>query len=466
MTRRFLICVLLLLLSACSAGRQSPPVSTASTTTAVALAENTPTVETMPEVPQAVPTKPAPTPAASDTSSGIGNPSPTPVVRGRSTVLDAIALRAAKLRELRIKSPVQGTYLARKQFQDRQIELLGKEYPPAELRAEERVLKAFGLIPQSTDLRKLYLELHTQQVAGFYDMETDEVYVLNTGKRLNAHGEITYAHEVVHALQDQHFDLQALIEPIEDKNDDAMLAFSALVEGDATVLQSIYLVSKPEIMSRVAKDIKKEQRGLRQVKNLPPLIVQTASFPYAAGQNFVMSLRQGGRWDGVNAAYNDPPTSTEQILHPEKYAAREEPATVRLPDLASTLGPGWKKLTENTFGELQTRVLLEGQGKARQALAAAAGWNGDRFALWVHGDQEVVAWQTVWDSETDAGEFAAAMREYDETRFNSLYMEQQGVLTLVDDGRVVLTKQEAQRVSYVLAPTREVATKVLNALIK
>lgn len=199
---------------------------------------------------------------------------------------------ASRLRGLAIKSPIHSTYLDREQFQGRLMELLRREYPPGEVQADERLLKAFGLIPEETDLRELYMRLYTERAAGFYDPKTQAVYVLNTGEELNAHTEITYAHEVIHALQDQHYDLEALIKPFEDKNDDAALAISALTEGDATVLQGVYLVSKPELMGRIGKAIQDEQSRTRPVKNIPPILLHTASFPYSYGQNFVMSLRQ------------------------------------------------------------------------------------------------------------------------------------------------------------------------------
>lgn len=471
-----LVLVTALLFSACSAGRgDSGPASNPTPTTQAAQGSTpaatptsgatraaiTPTGDPAQDATATVPVPGPSQPHATETSG------PAPANTGDNAQFDAIAGAASRLRKLSIESDIREDYLTRDQLRSRLVRNLNKDYPAEEARTDERVLKAFGLIPENTDLRKLLLDVYTEQIAGFYDTDTNQMYVISTGKKLNALGEITYAHEVTHALQDQHFDLDRLTKRFEDKNDDGSLAVTSLVEGDATLLQSQYLISKPELIGKLGQALRDEQLSTQQLDNAPPLISETLTFPYEAGQNFVTTLYQQGSWRAVDSAYSDPPTSTEQILHPDKYTDRDEPTEVRLPDLSSTLGSGWKKVEENLWGEFQTRIMLEGKGQpAAQARTAAEGWDGDEFALYTKGSDEVVAWQTVWDSEKDAGEFAAALRAYDEARFKASYSDRgAGVLFMpIPDGRVAILKEAGNRASYVLAPSAALATQIAGSL--
>ncbi len=380
------------------------------------------------------------------------------------TEFDRIAQDVAKIRGLEIREDIREDYLTREQLRERLRKQLDEEYKPADAMADQRVLSAFGLIPTDLDLRALYLDLYTEQIAGFYDTETEDMYVISTGKQLNALGELTYAHEVTHALQDQHYDLDRLSKPYENENDDTLLAITSLIEGDAVALQNGYLISKPALIGRIQDAFEEEQVSSEKLGNAPPIISESLLFPYDAGARFVTSLRRNGAWQAVDAAYKDPPKSTEQILHPEKYTDRDDPTAVTVPDLGAALGDGWAKLETNLFGEFQTRVLLEGQLDDAVARDAAEGWDGDQFVLWGKGEEDVVVWQTVWDSEEDAEQFTDALRDYDEARFDASFDDVGGTLTLSRDGQVAKIRREGTRVSYALGPSEDVATKVLGAL--
>ncbi len=463
-----------LLFVACStgAGNENTPTPVADPATARPQAS--------PEVQQAaVPTKeatrtarregttiPVEVTATAATSKPADEPRPqaTATRAAPRTEFDRIAQDAAKIRGLEIREDIREDYLTREQLRERLRKQLDEEYKPADAMADQRVLSAFGLIPTDLDLRALYLDLYTEQIAGFYDTETEDMYVISTGKRLNALGELTYAHEVTHALQDQHYDLDRLSKPYENKNDDTLLAITALIEGDAVALQNEYLISKPALIGRIQDAFEEEQVSSEKLGNAPPIISESLLFPYDAGARFVTSLRRNGAWRTVDAAYKDPPKSTEQILHPEKYTNRDAPTSVTVPDLGAVLGDGWAKLETNLFGEFQTRVLLEGQLDDAVARDAAEGWDGDQFVLWGKGEEDVVVWQTVWDSEEDAEQFTDALRDYDEARFDASFEDLNGTLTLSADGQVAAIRQEGTRVSYALVPSEDVATKVIGAL--
>ncbi len=378
-----------------------------------------------------------------------------------TTQFDQIAEETSDLRDLPIETEVQEALLSREALQQRLLDDFDTDYPPEDVEADARLLEVFGLMPAGTDLKQLYLDLLTEQIAGFYDPRTGELYVISGGTELSDLDEWTYAHEVTHALQDQAFDLEAIQDRANDV-DDASLAIAALVEGDATALGNDYLTENPGLLLGISQALAEGDIDASQLEKAPPIIARTLIFPYEAGLSFVTALREDGGWDAVDAAYADPPTSTEQILHPEKYLDRDEPTTVTLPNLEAALD-GYRILDENNLGEFQTRVLLEGSGDTDAAITAAAGWDGDQYALLASGEDEVLVWETAWDSEADAEEFVLALRATDETRFDAAYAEGEGTLALTTDGQSARIEIEDSRVRYVLAPTPDLADAALAA---
>ena len=372
---------------------------------------------------------------------------------------DRIAQETAEVRGLPVETEITEAFLSPDELRERLASDFATDYPEEEIVADERALEAFGLAPEGIDLGTLVLDLLGEQVAGFYDPRTDEMFVVSDEAALDATAEFTYTHEVVHALQDQAFDLEQLQGGVEDgTNDDAALALTALIEGDATAASIEYLARHPLLAARLAVAAVVDSA---QIDNAPPIVAQTLVFPYIGGQAFVAALLNEGGWDAVDAAYGDVPTSTEQILHPEKYLdeERDEPTAVSVPDLAAALGEGWSRAEENNFGEYQTAVVLadqepgEGIGEAlpEAAAAAAAGWDGDRYAVWANGEQDVVAWVSVWDDAEEAEEFAEAVEGFGEGLAEEL-------------GQELRVERDEATVRFVLAPTAGLADAALGAL--
>lgn len=392
-----------------------------------------------------------------------------------SEKFDQIAAETSEARELPITEDIVEAFLSRDELEQRLLSDLATEYPADEAAADERALKAFGLLAGDVSLTDLVLELYTEQIAGFYDPETNEMYLIGDDAEVDAEEEFTYAHEVIHALQDQAFDLMKVQEPVLDgTNDDRAIAITSLIEGDAVVGSVEYVLRHPVLAGRLAL------AGVTDTPVFdaaPPILTQSLLFPYLAGQGFVATIRGEDGWNAVDAVYRDPPASTEQILHPEKYIDRDDPTAVTLPDLATALGAGWTKAEENNFGEFQTSVLLAnlapGEGfdatsgfdLPEEATAGAAGWDGDRYAVWANGDQDVVIWSSVWDSEDDAAEFSSALQNRDEARFDGLFEgEASDQVTLIVDGYAVRITVSGTEVTYVLAPTLELADAAMGTV--
>jgi len=456
---RFLIIGALLFLSACGGSEETSPTtprSEVSPVITVTVSKATPTVSPMDGAVN-------PTPTASPRSS-TSTPTRESLSVTSNPQINEIVRSVSEIRGLRPLAPISLDYMTREQLREKLEKDINKDYPTSEAEADERVLKEFGLISGDIDLHKLYLDLYTEQIGGFYDPETKELYVVSEGNKLDALEELIYAHEVTHALQDQHFHLNPLLKKYEDKDDDAYLAVTSLVEGDARTVEREYLMRHPALIGRIQDEITQSDISSEKLSSAPPIISETLLFPYEAGATFVAVLMREGGLVAVNKAFKDPPTSTEQIIHPERYINRDNPTLVDLPDLSQSLGKGWKKLEENLFGEFQTRVLLDGQIDDLTARKAAAGWDGDEFALWTNGDQEVLVWKSVWDSESDAKEFVSAMISYDESRFNARYQQSGANYVLETRDKTVVISQEGAWVNYVIAPNLDKAQRVLAKL--
>ena len=311
---------------------------------------------------------------------------------------------------------------------------LGEDLPPAKMAEVETALKAFGFIPETMSLATYYPELLSSQTAGFYDAKRKYLAIVERpgglldGERSHDAGDparrmddAVMVHELTHAIQDQHFDLQKLTST--DPLLDASLADSALAEGDATLIMLDFLAgtrveSSPELghtLERMMGDSAQmlaaaADPAAREMANAPAWFRDTLLFSYTQGLTFCIDVRQHGGQKLLDYAFRtDPPRSTEQILHPEKwYGQRDDPIVILWPDLAPEL-PGWRRAALGELGEEGIRVLLLPTLKEEsRAATAAAGWGGDRFAVYEKSGQRLLAWITDWDTEAAAQKFQSA----------------------------------------------------------
>jgi hypothetical protein len=285
---------------------------------------------------------------------------------------------------------------------------LAEQLPPAELSGVERTYRAFGLTSDSADLRRLMLDLYSEQVAGFYDPDSSVLYVVRGAEP--AMVRLVLAHELVHALQDQYTSLNAILKL--RRQNDRQMAGQAVAEGQATLASIQALAPGADLgdlsgmWRQMREGIRSQQEAMPVFSAAPRIIQEGLLFPYLAGADFVRGFNLR-RTQADEQPYGDRmPVSTEQILHPSKYTARERPARIRL-----GAPPGDTLVYDDDFGEFETRVALEswGVGEA-DAIAAAGGWNGDRFEVLGSRSGTALIWVTAWDGTDAAGEFEAALR--------------------------------------------------------
>ena len=292
--------------------------------------------------------------------------------------------------------------ISRAELADLLVTELDATWTDEQLAADNLTLRALGLLTAGQDLRALTQQLYEGQVLGFYDFEEKRMVVVSDSG-LDAEAKVTYAHEYTHALQDAAFDTGAAHDAVADE-DDAALALLALEEGDATWVMFQWAFSHLD----AAEMAELGATPLPDMTGIPAWMVSQLEFPYLTGAQWIAQLWSSGGWDAVDAVYDDPPASTEQVLHPEKYAAGEQPNEVTPLDLATALGTGWDEVDPTTVGEAMTSIWLEhlGVGTA-DATAAAAGWGGDEAAVASGPDDAwALAWTLSWDTAADADEFA------------------------------------------------------------
>jgi hypothetical protein len=361
-----------------------------------------------PSVPSS--TTPGSTPAPSTSSAPSGAPSAS-ANTGADATYDAVEAQVVAIRGLQPKKTVARQLIDQAELRATLTQQFDQDTPPAYLAATERLYKALGLIPADSNLRTLSLDLLSSGVAAFYRSDQGKLYVVSRTGQPGATERFYFSHEYDHALQDQNSTIFKDFDKVLDQSDQ-LLARQAIYEGDATVLMSQWAAANLN-QSDLLELLKASSDPTAQavLANTPAIMRDTLTFPYTTGLGYVSRVQAAGGWPAVNAYFTKMPTSTEQILHPEKYTAGEAPIAVTIPaDLATRLGTGWSVPLKDTFGELQIGIWLRAAGVAdADATTAAAGWGGDRLAV-MHGPDGTwaVAMHTVWDTTADAAQFEMA----------------------------------------------------------
>jgi hypothetical protein len=305
---------------------------------------------------------------------------------------------------------------------------LARSFAPAERAFADRVYAELGLIPSATQLEAATATVFTTQLAAFYDPRSGTLAVATGavpgGLRLrllsaisgrDLVGELIVAHELTHALQDQHWGLSTDVAPSAETHTDRVLARRALLEGDAT-WASFATVAGGRLDDATRASVLAQLAALpaqlaASLPGVPALLRDTLVFQYQDGARFVDQLLARGGWPEVDRAEAAPPTSSEQVLHPERYlaAARDEPTTIEVSGTSSLLRAGFTPVVADTLGEVVIRVLAGRVLPPEQAARVADGWDGDRLVAFARGTDVVLVWMTVWDSVADAIEFADAL---------------------------------------------------------
>jgi hypothetical protein len=316
--------------------------------------------------------------------------------------LQRIQNEVAGLRGLAPKADVPLRFLSQSDLQRYFVDSFNRDYLPSERESDQKLLETLGLLNQGDSIVQILLDVLQEQVIGVYNDDDKAMYLVGDKNQFGPEEKSTFAHEFTHALQDQYFELRTL-SPKHPDNDDRALAIQAVVEGDAVLLQRLWAqqnMSSDELsqLSQGGAD--------SQLFSAPLYVREQLLFPYGEGFNFVRQAYQtGGGYAAVDELFLHPPDSTEQVLHPEKYRAHEQPVVVSLPDLVPVLGPGWRTINSNVVGELDLRLILQQLTDQTRAVRGASGWGGDRFALLEKDGRTAFVLSSVWDGDNEARNF-------------------------------------------------------------
>ncbi|MCC7358033.1 MAG: hypothetical protein IT317_01050 [Anaerolineales bacterium] len=324
-------------------------------------------------------------------------------------------------------TPVALEFLTPDEVRQKTIADFEEDTTPQEMADGALSLAAFGLMDADVDLYSLLVDLYSDGIAGFYDPDSQQMVVVSGGS-FNAYERTVYAHEYTHALQDQTFGIRAsgFSDEMYLADPERFNAVQALLEGDASVLEGQYLNTYGPLERGYYNKIVNDVSSIPAVYyQLPRFLLQDFVFPYREGKAFVQHYYDQGGWARVDQLWNDPPVSSEQIMHLERFEAGDDPLLVARPPLTDTLGSGWRQIDTGVNGEWFTYLILaygeysDYHLEEDVARAAAEGWGGDGYSVFYNaaGDETVLAAEWQWDTPADAAEFAAAFREYGDKRF-------------------------------------------------
>ncbi len=330
--------------------------------------------------------------------------------------INAIVTSLSSISGLTEEHPVPYGEISKKQLRRFLKKRIKNTLRPEEIRADELALKMFGLVPQNFDLRKSTIDLLTEQAAAFYDYDEKKLFLLQ-GAPLGEET-TTLAHELSHALADQHFDLERFMDE-SPANDDENLAHTAVVEGQASWLMIAYNLAEagkppvptPEMLQSVEDSSEASGSDFPVLKASPLYIQQSLLFPYTDGTKFFDAVFRKVGKSAFSAVFREAPSASSQILHPEQYFAREKPLIPTLPRL--DLGQSDKEVTEGSVGEFDHRLLLwQYVGQAR-AYELASHLKGAQFRVTSTGKgrKPVLEYISKWASGKSAAEYFAAYKK-------------------------------------------------------
>jgi hypothetical protein len=398
----------------------------------------------------------APTPIPTPTAA------PTPP-QSAEPILHEIEARVSEIRGLSQKTEIEPEFLTKQELKAYLEKDFTENNPAEELRTEKAELVMLDLLPPDYDLPTHLLELSEEQVIGFYDDKTKEMVVLGDLNQIGPAEKVTFAHEYDHALEDQSFNLQSL--PLHSKdNSDLVMAALSVAEGDATLVMTLYAHQylSPSEIQELAQSTAGNNTAF---DSAPSVIRETLLFPYTQGTEFTMSIFILGGWEAVNQLYIDVPKSTEQIIHPEKYVAKEQPQEVTIPDLKNSLGDDWSQLDSNVLGELYMKIYLEAFVDSATATKASEGWGGDRYVFYEDANQrDLLALRSTWDTPQDAQEFFDAYLAFVHNKGKdswSIRLNSQDKMWWTTTGQSVYLSKQGNDVLVILAPDENTVMAIL-----
>ena len=319
-------------------------------------------------------------------------------------LVDSLRPSVEKAVGLPFKTPPRSAMVTKDEVRAYLMSKVQKEFPPERLEGVQAAYRLLGLIPDTLDLKRLLLDLYSEQVAGYYDPETGVLYAVQGGEQTQLR--LVMAHEMVHALQHQYLPLDSLM--LQHGDGDRLAASQAVLEGHATIASIRILapqadvVNSPDFWDTYREQVRNQQRTMPVFAKAPLILREGLIFPYLGGAEFMRWWSQNGH--AALPLGSQLPLSTEQVLHPERYVGKDNPVVVRFADSTADV------LYEDTLGELEIDILLAVlRGSEEAALAVPLGWGGDRYRVYRTPDGPALVWYLAWDGQPMADRFRQQM---------------------------------------------------------
>jgi len=335
---------------------------------------------------------------------------------------DEVLSKMSEITGLKLRTPLKKSLRSREEIRAYVIKQMNEEKTPAERYAGARSAEAFGLIPKGFDLDTFIVNVLTEQVEGLYDPKAREFYIADWSPL--SEQRMVMAHELTHALEDQHFQIETWLKAARP-NDDAELARDAVLEGSAMVAMIDYLMLGT---GRSLKDLPEFDPSMLigdlgstpTLQNAPPFLKDALIFPYLGGLTFSAAILKDSGWSGLPGLFEKPPVSTQQILHPGLYRSGRSSQSVALPSMKKLLGNNWSLLDENVMGEFGWKEVLKQFLDDTRAKTLAAAWDGDKYALYEEKQSKrmVLVTRLHLDSEEHATRFSGQYSEALEKKYS------------------------------------------------
>ena len=330
---------------------------------------------------------------------------------------DQIEIQVGRFRGLPVGQPIVKTFAKREEIEKRLLELADALNPPSQVEVDKKALVKLGLIPRSFALAEFLRRTALLSTVSLYDPRTKTLYIADSlagieGDEVEDEIVVSLVMNLVHALQDRHFNLTPYSVRVEG-NDDASMARLALVLGDALAVLVDYSVSSQLLSHAQVSDVDlsfRQEIESQLGEDVPEALREINVFPAVAGFKFMRSFRKWNSLEDATRLYSDFPRSTEQFMHPEKYLAqRDDPTIVEWQPPPMDLSAPWKRIDTNVLGELSLYLVLNRFIERHKAVRASQGWDGDRLEVFEHPNGNLAfILRSLWDTEEDAREFAAA----------------------------------------------------------
>jgi hypothetical protein len=340
---------------------------------------------------------------------------------------DEVLAQMSKILSLPIKEPLKKTLRSKQEVRDYLIREDKEDKKDAERYADDKTLEAFGLIPKGFPLDSFMLDVLTDQVAGLYDPKAKEFYIADW---IPVDEQRTVmSHELTHALEDQSFHIDSWIKAARP-NDDAELARDAVSEGSAMAAMVDYEMLDQKVSVRDVPDVTlliragalSEMDKDPNLAKAPLYIRDELLFPYLAGTGFTQEfLKAHTGWQDLHLIFQNPPVSTQQILHPDLYMHGVKPEVVALPEWKAVVPDDWKLLEENTMGEFGVEEILKQFLDENRAELLAPAWKGDRYAVFEDAKTKTtpLVFRLALDNADDAAHFFGQYSEALEQKYKT-----------------------------------------------